>query len=130
MSDRDLLTLVNAARHYSGKETPSRFLSYQPNPQTLILNTWQEVLDLLVAENYRSVNYRYDEKRKPRKRKFRDVPLPPIDEIVKLTHCYDYQSCENQDYYTTPAAKVMQEIRDHILHHLPGYNEAPWGNPD
>lgn len=50
--------------------------------------------------------------------------------IIKLTHCFDYQACETDDYATTPAAAISRALRDAATYHLPGYDKAPWGIAD
>lgn len=50
--------------------------------------------------------------------------------IIKLTHCFDYQACETDDYASTPAAAISRALREAATYHLPGYDQAPWGIPN
>ena len=47
--------------------------------------------------------------------------------ILKACDCYDYQSCETDDYRQSEAAKLIDGIRSYAIHNLPGYDDAPWG---
>ncbi len=97
--------------------------------------------DILYAENIRSVLHRYPDDtfdtapgliEKPehiavspaafRMNKYR---LPPLS-ILKMCDCLEYQSCENEDYRTTPAYALLTAIRKAAIHALPGYDGAPW----
>lgn len=97
----------------------------------------------LWTENYRSVNYRYGERnRRPVYRYTRPEPLPPrspyddfdpenIDQILTLAHCYDYQSCETQDYYETPSGRYISKLIKYLERmgaeaHREG-TRSPWG---
>ena len=83
---------------------------------------------ILLDENYRSVNYRYAEKTKPHEFKFkRDyfTHRKPV-EILKACNCIDYQSCETDDYYQSKAAKIIDTIRAYAISNLPGYDTAAW----
>ena len=53
-------------------------------------------------------------------------------QIIKCCECYDYQACETSDYYQTPAAKLVEQIRTIAL--TKGgqkegklYNDLIWG---
>jgi hypothetical protein len=60
--------------------------------------------------------------------------------IIKACDCYDYQACETHDYRQTPAAAIIDAIRDHAIKAggfemfketpdipIPGWSDAPWG---
>ena len=85
----------------------------------------QELGQKLIDQNYRSVNYRYDE----------DTPVPEFQlalgghlwtpvEIIKACHCYNYQSCETSDWEDTEAYAISKMIERQAVRMLPGYNEA------
>lgn len=82
---------------------------------------------VLVNENYRSVNYRYRAKDEPPRYSWRPTlrPFKPV-EILKACDCYDYQSCETEDYDSTEAARIIQQIRSKAIRNLPGYESAAW----
>lgn len=90
---------------------------------------------LLLAENWRSVRFRYPDE--PDK----DLPstvgqpdgsyvfTPGAAQVVtalKLLDSWDYQSCETADFKTTPAFKFADTARRALITMLPGYSDAPW----
>lgn len=96
--------------------------------------TAQDIAQLLLDENARSVNARYNESEKPTiaYKECRilhngahtgELPLT----ILKLCSCYDYQACETDDYEETDAARIIRRIRGSAIGDLPGYDAAPWG---
>lgn len=91
----------------------------------------QKVGQMLVNENYRSVNHRYREKELAHTYTFKPMTrhLSPVT-ILKLCDCYDYQACETEDYEATDAAKMIDGIRHRAIRTLSGYDDAPWGLHD
>lgn len=93
--------------------------------------TVDEIGAKLMAQNQRSVNYRY--------RKGEDAPdytyqhyqwpLTPVEALVACAS-YDYQSCETPDYLETEAHAIIDAIRYAAIHQLPGYDEAGTWNID
>jgi len=53
-------------------------------------------------------------------------PLSPIA-LVKLVHCYRYQSCEHDAWESSDAARYCERLESMLVHRMPGYDEAPWG---
>ena len=47
-------------------------------------------------------------------------------EVLKLCDSYDYQSCEDPEYYQSAAQELIQRIRKEAIRQLPGYEEAEW----
>lgn len=75
------------------------------------LDTLIALGDELWAENYASVNYRYDKTNEspdydPR---LISAPLAP-EAVVKAVSCYDYQSCEHPQWHTSTAKAVVESI--------------------
>jgi hypothetical protein len=92
--------------------------------------TVEELGQMLLEENGKSVHYRYRE----------ETPTPPFKpcekalwavftpvEIIKAAHCYDYQACEHPEYGQSEAKALIQAIIDTAIYQLPGYEAAPWG---
>ena len=53
--------------------------------------------------------------------------------VIKLCHCYDYQSCEHDGWEQSFAYKFSHWLADRATSRLPGYDDADWGyykNPD
>lgn len=89
----------------------------------------QELGQILLDENIRSVNHRYNENEPTEAFTLLDTfvsyPLSPID-IIKACNCLDYQSCETPDYEQTLAHKLLGEIISAACRALPGYELAAW----
>ena len=81
---------------------------------------------LLVDENHRSVNHRYDEKDN-HKYKFNRYPrtLTPV-EVIKACDCLIYQSCETDNWKVSRAYKIIRDIRESAINALPGMEDAAW----
>lgn len=96
---------------------------------------WQQIrkdpdliVGILTTANVESVNYRYDEDTVLAPVKYESVAtafISPI-QIVKLCDCFDYQSCEVDDYEDTTAASIIRTIRNNAISRIPGYDEAEW----
>ena len=55
--------------------------------------------------------------------------LSPVD-ILSMCMGYEYQACEPDDYYTTPASRQIQWIKSAAMRRLPGWEDAPWNFED
>lgn len=95
--------------------------------------------DLLYQENIRSVRARYpndtwDDLPGPIVKPLhcvvspRDTSLPRVSavQILKFAHCLAYQSCETDDWETTPAFKLLESIKSAATREVPGYDDAAW----
>ncbi len=82
---------------------------------------------ILMDENYRQVNGRYDflEEKAPR---FSVVPVKHLEpvEIIRLINCWRYQSCDLDNYKETHAWAIATGLRDAAIDALPGYDAADW----
>lgn len=100
----------------------------------------QEVGEMLLRENERSVCYRYpDCVSNPENMPGRigetvenyRFSLFPCEltavELIKLCGCYEYQACETNDWEDSQAHALIQSMVSHAVHELPGYQAAPWG---
>ena len=97
-----------------------------------------QVGQMLLDENIKSVSYRYKDSQ------LTDLPsrtdteylipfehhfthrIPSPIEAIKITHCYDYQSCEHPEWKTSEAKVFCDSLIDVKLSELPGYDAAPW----
>lgn len=81
---------------------------------------------LLMAQNVKSVNYRYEEetaegsgyKYLSPKRRYSPV------ELLKAIDCYEYQSCEDPGWETSEAYAICQNLRKALCSRLNGYDVA------
>lgn len=87
----------------------------------------QATAELFLFENTRSVNYRYN-KTTPVDAIVFDFDAPDLTpiELIKACNCLDYQSCETEDWSSTPACLLLARIKDYAVRKLPGYEEADW----
>lgn len=90
-----------------------------------------QIANMLLAENYRSVNHRYEEDDAPPTlttvwTAYLARPLDPVV-ILKAIDCYEYQACEHDEWNSSLAYAFCEALRRRIIGCLPGYEAAPWG---
>lgn len=106
---------------------------------SLVELTKDDMGRILLAENVRSVSYRYPDDTPgtmpgPRGKDriyayaFRHVRGIPFRAqwVVRSLECLNYQSCECPDYHSTVAKALADEIRRLAVDELVG-EDAPWG---
>lgn len=82
---------------------------------------------LLLDENVRSVNYRYQENGEAGQIVYEiDAPDLTAVQVIKLAQCVEYQSCETPDWDKTMAKQLIDAIIQQAIVKLPGYDAAPW----
>jgi len=96
------------------------------------LNEAQRAAQILIDENYRSVNHRYREEGEPHKQTFNAKWLGAFEkfsavELLKACGCFCYQACETEDFEKSDAFNIVIQVRCRIEDKLPGYEAAPWG---
>lgn len=98
---------------------------------------------MLLAENVRSVRYRYpDDSRDELPGSFdmftpytfratHDVDRrPALGLLFEALDCYDYQSCESDDWRATEAFAYCEALRDRISREVPGRGDGwDWTRP-
>ena len=134
-------TLVWAGLHYSHPATlcwPIEDPENTPTPEgietlfgqtirRLDKDTASTVGQILLSENARSVNYRYDEDEH-----FvydHGAPAHTAWAPVELLHalaCYEYQACETPGWHRSEARAICDALRATLVRCLPGYDEGPW----
>lgn len=94
---------------------------------------------ILLAENVRSVRYRYPndapeslpgpcDQRRVWAYRFAPVRHQLAPWVISSCDCLRYQSCETDDYEQTLGYAVLQAIRESAIRHLTV--DAPWGATD
>ena len=91
--------------------------------------------ELLLRQNLRSLHARYPSKEEeeptPDQLKiYRNTPAAGglgIVDIFKCVQCWQYQSCETEDYQDTQAWKYSHYVVGALISRLPGYEKAAWG---
>jgi len=107
---------------------PGDGVSYYWNGESHPVNgKSRQIGQVLVDENYRSVNSRYSESGEPRTFKYDySVHSKTPVEIIKACHCYRYQACETKDWDKSEAAAIVNLIEGRATRDLPGYEDAEW----
>ena len=87
----------------------------------------QETIDLLHAENVKSVNYRYKENTPLTGTVYNAfaTELTPI-EVIKACQCLDYQSYEHPGWGESAACRLLKAIQHHAITNIQGYDAAAW----
>jgi hypothetical protein len=78
----------------------------------------QDFVDLLVAENVISVNYRYKEKTEPHiviYDEFETDPESDPDKVIRLCETLEYQSCEHPEWDDTVAYRTLLAVKSVAL---------------
>ena len=81
---------------------------------------------LLLDQNVKSVNYRYDENEKATIIYNPAAPVLTAIQAIKAAQCLKYQSCETPDFEESFACKLLDNIIADAIPRLDGYNEAAW----
>lgn len=90
----------------------------------------QEVAQLLIDENIKSVNYRYSEAETSLIEYDRGAPILSAIEAIKAAQCLRYQSCEHSDFEESIAFKLIEAIISDAIPRLEGYESASWDIDD
>jgi hypothetical protein len=74
----------------------------------------------LVNANYRSVNARYGESRRPPRYTYTGRGrILTLGELAQAIGSLDYQSCEYDEWYTSSARKLLDRLELRIFHWMP-----------
>ncbi len=76
-----------------------------------------ELGQIMVDENYRSVNYRYKTDDKPHTYMYSRYTVKATDAAQHLD-CYEYQACETSDWEITLAFRICAHLRRNICKRL------------
>ena len=90
----------------------------------------QEVAELLLEENVKSVNYRYRDNEVMTITYDRGAPILSAIEAIKAAQCLRYQSCEHSDFEESIAFKLIEAIISDAIPRLEGYESASWAIAD
>jgi hypothetical protein len=55
-------------------------------------------------------------------------PMNPV-QVLKAINCYQYQSCEHDEWKSSEAHAFIEALRSAAISALPGYEAAAWGAP-
>ena len=122
-------THINALVRYASRRKIS--VSYG-NP-TIRLNVEcheQQVSQLLLDENVKSVNYRYRDNEVMSITYDRGAPVLTAIQAIKAAQCLRYQSCEHDGFEDSIASKLIEAIIADAIPRLEGYDCAQWAIAD
>ena len=123
VSNEHVSAMMQAAR----KSYPDDMASYYWNEERCYFNAdSQEAGQILVDENFRSVNCRYDENTLPDTYAYSAPRSYTGVEILKAIACYEYQSCETDDWKESEAYAIAKALESRAIRMIPGYNAAEW----
>lgn len=129
VSQETIHVLVNAGLQFGERSGAYALRWYFGNPlrsEQLDHETAERTGAMLVAENRRSVNYRYDEDEIEQPYQFQriDRRLDPV-RVLKVLACYEYQACESDDWRETEAHWFCRYLQSYLIYALPGYEAGP-----
>lgn len=141
-SDSHFDALLTYALAHGGVE----FSNPKTNHTTITADNVDAIGQILVDENVRSLVSRYGEDMMENGHRYTFEPFPHLlndGEAYKTAACADYQSCESDDYNTTPAQAILMALvavtEKRVGRNPAGtenqnpthdYAEAPWGIDD
>lgn len=81
------------------------------------VKTKDDLGQILLDENYRSVNYRYGEDATPETYAYSRYTVKTLEALQYLS-CLEYQSCETPDWETTQAFRLCARLRKNMVGRL------------
>ena len=122
-------THINALVRYASRHNVRAF---HGNPLAMfqVKDNEQAAAELLLAENVKSVNYRYRDNEVMSITYDRGAPILTAIQAIKAAQCLRYQSCECDDFEESIAFKLIEAIIADAIPRLEGYESAEWGITD
>ena len=122
-------THINALVRYASRHNVRAF---HGNPLAMfqVKDNEQAAAELLLAENVKSVNYRYRDNEVMSITYDRGAPILTAIQAIKAAQCLRYQSCECDDFEESIAFKLIEAIIADAIPRLDGYESAQWGITD
>ena len=117
-------------------------INVAPKGEGIELSDATTVARILMAENIKSIDYRYPDNEgsysaeysigsvtEQDRSRIDMIAFTPV-ELLKLIHCLNYQSCGHSTWQESLAYCILKAFERSLLRRLPGYDEAPWGLDD
>jgi hypothetical protein len=122
-------THINALVRYASRHNVRAF---HGNPLAMfqVKDNEQAAAELLLAENVKSVNYRYRDNEVMSITYDRGAPILTAIQAIKAAQCLRYQSCECDDFEESIAFKLIEAIISDAIPRLEGYESAQWAISD
>ena len=120
----DTETINTIVNYYAKRKTDI----WNPETDSSIELTPEEIGQVLIDANFRSVNARYNENEVSEKYTYKlNIDRVEPVQIIKHVHCLEYQSCEYDRWERSLAKRICEEIISKAIRNLKGYEEAKWG---
>ena len=122
-------THINALVRYASRHNVRAFYS-NPLAMFQVKDNEQVAAELLLAENVKSVNFRYRDNEVMSITYDRGAPILTAIQAIKAAQCLRYQSCECDDFEESIAFKLIEAIITDAIPRLNGYESAQWAISD
>ena len=122
-------THINALVRYASRHNVRAFYG-NPLAMFQVKDNEQATAELLLAENVKSVNYRYRDNEVMSITYDRGAPILTAIQAIKAAQCLRYQSCECDDFEESIAFKLIEAIISDAIPRLEGYESAQWAISD
>lgn len=109
-----------------GVET--REVKFDAMQMMLVNMRYEPVGQWLLDQNYKSVNYRYNDDEQTPKFNYEEIEANE-GTLLGCINCYIYQACETPDFEHSEIYKALQTLKNKMLERMikaKGY-EIPWG---
>lgn len=129
VDDEHIHLLLHAGIHHRLHGSPLGWL-YADSWRYLHPENANEVGQMLIDANYKSVGYRYREPGIQSPVHYRYSPprtiTYPIVQVLKAVNALAYQSDEFPEWGNSEAKAFLDSLQGAMIRLLPGYDEAPW----
>lgn len=111
-----------------GIDKDYRLVNYSAMASVLVNERYQELAQVLLEQNYASVNSRYNENTKAPKEKFERIDYN-CGTLLGCIQNYNYQSCNTEDYNNSLICRALKALKNKMLERLIKYlgQEIPFG---
>ncbi len=110
-------------------------ISLSRSDQFFDIRKVEDLIQVLVDQNYRSVNYRYKDNEEYDQEEpetyiydhlesIRRGDTSPVMACFAMLDSYEYQACETEDYYQTNACLLVNKIRSILIGTLLGGQDS------
>lgn len=119
VTDEHIAAILQA----SSPQYPGDSFSYYWNDEQ---HCTKNLGQILLNENYRSVNFRYSKNDSPHEFQPKAIQQYKPVEILSLIAGYEYQACETDDWRETEAFAIVDALKHRAIKRLDGYEKDPW----
>ena len=117
MSDDEINTIVSYFIDPNHRIDSTPYLKIGESYEYLNADNSNLIAKILMDANVKSVNERYEDDQTP-SYEFEYLPQArkrPVGNIIGALDCYEYQSCESNEWDTSNAREIVASLRKHLL---------------